>query len=164
MSSQLVYVTENDVEIGAILINSEFIRFIMNLLNSRYAYSNLNIEFSYTSLSHCTIHFKTENCKIIVVTCLIFELENLKDIDENFVHFRPIHKSKLNQNDAGAGKSCSGPCRRRACSRRGCRPHPPPQPPQQPQAPGGCPQGKLDFLITVIDLGVNCRKIDVKIT
>ena len=37
---------------------SEIIPFIMNLLNSRYAYSNLNIEFWYTSLWHCTIHFK----------------------------------------------------------------------------------------------------------
>ena len=45
VSSQLVSVTENDVKIRPILINSEFVLFIINLLNSRYAYSNLNLEF-----------------------------------------------------------------------------------------------------------------------
>ena len=58
LSLQLLSVTENDVKIRPISINSEFILFIMNLLNSRYAYSNLNLEFWYTSLWHCTIHFK----------------------------------------------------------------------------------------------------------
>ena len=50
VSSQLLSVTKNDVKIWPILINSEFILFIMNLLNSWYAYSNLNLEFCYTSL------------------------------------------------------------------------------------------------------------------
>ena len=45
VSSQLLSVTENDFKIRPILINSEFILFIMNLFNSRYAYSNLNIDF-----------------------------------------------------------------------------------------------------------------------
>ena len=45
VSPQLLFVTENDVKIWPILINYEIILFIMNLLNSRYAYSNLNIEF-----------------------------------------------------------------------------------------------------------------------
>ena len=61
VSSQLLFVTENDVKIWSILINYEIIPFIMNLLNSRYAYSNLNIEFWYTSLWRCTIHFNNEN-------------------------------------------------------------------------------------------------------
>ena len=45
MSLQVLSVTENDVKIWPILINYEIILFIMNLLNIRYAYSNLNIEF-----------------------------------------------------------------------------------------------------------------------
>ena len=45
VSSQLLSVTENDVKIWLILINSELILFIMNLLTGRYAYSNLNIGF-----------------------------------------------------------------------------------------------------------------------
>ena len=45
VSSQLFSVTENYVKIRPILINSEFILFIINLLNSRYAYTNLNLEF-----------------------------------------------------------------------------------------------------------------------
>ena len=45
VSSQLVSVTEKDIKIRPILINSEFILFIMNLLNSWYAYSNLNLVF-----------------------------------------------------------------------------------------------------------------------
>ena len=58
VSSQLLFVTENNVKIWSILINYEIILFIMSLLNSRYAYSNLSIEFWFTSLWHCTIHFK----------------------------------------------------------------------------------------------------------
>ena len=50
VSSQLLSVTENDVKIWLILINSELILFIMNLLNGRYADSNLNLELCYTSL------------------------------------------------------------------------------------------------------------------
>ena len=50
VSSQLVSVTENDIKIRPILINSEFMLFIMNLSKSRYAYSNLNLEFLNTFL------------------------------------------------------------------------------------------------------------------
>ena len=60
VSSQLLSVIENDVKIRPILINSEFILFIMNLFNNRYAYFHLNLEFWYTSLCHCTIHFKVK--------------------------------------------------------------------------------------------------------
>ena len=46
VSSQLLSVTKNDLKINRpILINSEFILFIINLINSKYAYSNLNLEF-----------------------------------------------------------------------------------------------------------------------
>ena len=45
VSPQLLFVAENEVKIWPILIIYEIILFIMNLLNSRYAYSNLNIEF-----------------------------------------------------------------------------------------------------------------------
>ena len=58
LSLQLLSVIKNDVKIRPILINSEFILFIMKLLNSRYAYSILNLKFWSTSLWHCTIHFK----------------------------------------------------------------------------------------------------------
>ena len=76
LSLQLLSVTENDVKIRPISINSEFILFIMNLLKSRYAYSNLNIEFWHTSLWHCTIHFKF--CVICVrvyvcVVCVLYQ-------------------------------------------------------------------------------------------
>ena len=59
LSLQLLSVIKNDVKIRPILINSEFILFIMNLFNRRYAYSNLNLEFLYTSLWRCTTHFNT---------------------------------------------------------------------------------------------------------
>ena len=65
VSSQLLFVTEYDIKIWPILIDYEIILLIMNLLNSRYAYSNLNIEFWYTSLWHCTIHFKSRVCYLI---------------------------------------------------------------------------------------------------
>ena len=45
VSSQLLSVTKNDVKIRHIFINSDFILFIMNLFNSRYVYSNLNLKF-----------------------------------------------------------------------------------------------------------------------
>ena len=42
---------------GPFFIISEFFLLVMNLLNSRDTYPNLNVEFLYTSLCHCTIHF-----------------------------------------------------------------------------------------------------------
>ena len=43
LSPQLLSVTKKDVKFGPFLFVSEFILLIMNLSNSRYVYSNLNL-------------------------------------------------------------------------------------------------------------------------
>ena len=54
---------QTDVKIRYFFSIYEFIMLIMNSLKSRYAYSNLNLEFLYSSLLHCTIHFKVKGYK-----------------------------------------------------------------------------------------------------
>ena len=50
LSPRLLSVTENEVKIQSSFFNSGLILFIMNLSNSRYIYSNLNLHFEHASL------------------------------------------------------------------------------------------------------------------
>ena len=56
LSPRLLSVTENEVKIWSFF--SGLILLIMNLSNSRYVYSNLNLHFLHAFLWRCTIHFK----------------------------------------------------------------------------------------------------------
>ena len=49
---------QNKEKVRPIFVNSKLILFIINWLNSRYEYSKVVLEHSYTSLWHCKIHFK----------------------------------------------------------------------------------------------------------
>ena len=62
LSPRLLSVTENEVKIWSIFLISGLILLIMNLSNSRYVYSNLNLHFLHASLWCCTIHFKASFC------------------------------------------------------------------------------------------------------
>ena len=57
LSPLLLFVTENKVKIRSFFMIFGLILFVMNLSNSRYVYSNLNLHFWHASLWRCTIHF-----------------------------------------------------------------------------------------------------------
>ena len=56
LSPRLLFVTENEVKIRPFFKISGLLLLVMNLSNSRYAYSNLNLHFLHAFLWHLSIH------------------------------------------------------------------------------------------------------------
>ena len=58
LSQQPFSVTKNYIKFRLIFLSFKLILLVMNLLNSRYAWSNLDLEFLHASWSLLIIHFK----------------------------------------------------------------------------------------------------------